>query len=285
MRVSDGLPSPSCGQKPSTALEGALEGRRTSFNGVRYVSAEKTEAIIIRQTDYSETSRILRLFTREFGTISAIAKGGRRLKGPFEAALDLLARCRIVFLRKSSGGLDILTEAQLISRFTPNRRHLTALYAGYYVAELLNHLTEEYDPCPELYDAAVRTLQRLESDAPPDVTILRFELILLQQFGHLPAFDECVTCRSPITPQSSPLSFWVSQGGLLCAKCQRKEFAKTPIHPGTIAVLRRLAQADDPLADRVAVSPEQQRELRTMVTAVISHLLGRRPKMARYLQL
>jgi DNA repair protein RecO (recombination protein O) len=249
------------------------------------VSAEKTEAIVVRQTDFSESSRIVRLFTREFGTVSAIAKGGRRLKGPFEAALDLLARCRIVFLRKSSGGLDLLTEAQLISRFTPNRTHLTSLYGGYYVAELLNHLTEEYDPCPELYDAAVRTLQRLETESPPDVTILRFELILLQQLGHLPAFDECVACRSPISPQSAPLSFWVSQGGLLCANCQQKEFAKTSIHPGTLAVLRRLAQLDDPLADRVAVSAEQQRELRTIVTAVISHLFGRRPKMARYLQL
>ena len=249
------------------------------------MTPEKAEAIVIRQTDYSETSRIVRLLTREFGTISAIAKGGRRLKGPFESALDLLARCRIVFLRKSSASLDILTEAQLISRFKPNRSQLKSLYGGYYVAELLNHFTEEYDPYPELFDASVQTLDRLESDESPDFSVLRFELILLRQLGHLPAFEECVVCRSPISDQSAPLSFWASQGGLLCEICQKEKFVKNPIHPGTVAVLQRLAQFDDSFASRIAVSADQQREMRSIVTPLIVNLLGHRPKMARYLQL
>ena len=83
---------------------------------------EKTEAMVIRVADFSETSRVVTLFSREFGKIAAMAKGGRRLKGPFEAALDLLATCQIVFLRKSSATLDLLTEAKLISRFRPPGR-------------------------------------------------------------------------------------------------------------------------------------------------------------------
>ena len=83
------------------------------------MSAEKAEGLILRVTDFSETSRIVVLFTREFGKISALAKGGRRLKGPFESALDLLATCQIVFLRKNTSGLDLLTEAKLVTRFRP----------------------------------------------------------------------------------------------------------------------------------------------------------------------
>src|SRR6187549_1204547 len=101
------------------------------------MSAEKAEGLILRVTDFSETSRIVVLMTREFGKISALAKGGRRLKGPFESALDLLTTCQIVFLRKSTSGLDLLTEAKLVERFHPEERELTCLYAGYYVAELL----------------------------------------------------------------------------------------------------------------------------------------------------
>ena len=41
------------------------------------MSAEKAEGLILRVTDFSETSRIVVLFTREFGKISALAKGGR----------------------------------------------------------------------------------------------------------------------------------------------------------------------------------------------------------------
>ena len=88
------------------------------------MSTEKTDAVVIRQADFSESSRVVTFFTREWGKVSMVAKGARRLKGPFEAALDLLTVSRIVFIRKLSTSLDILTEAQLITRFRPNGRDL-----------------------------------------------------------------------------------------------------------------------------------------------------------------
>jgi len=54
------------------------------------MSTEKTEAIIIRQVDFSETSRVVTFYTREFGKVPLLAKGAKRLKGPFESGLDLL---------------------------------------------------------------------------------------------------------------------------------------------------------------------------------------------------
>jgi len=249
------------------------------------MTAEKTDALVIRQTDFSESSRIVCFFTRDFGKLSTIAKGGRRLKGPFDAALDLLARCRIVFLRKSSSSLHILTEAQLLSRFIPLKQDITSLYGGYYVAELLNALTEEDDPFPNIFDAAARTLERLAEDQHPAHTILRFELTLLRELGHLPAFDECLSCGAAVASQTAPMAFWVSQGGMLCGRCRKDEYSKHVVHPGTLNVLQHLADPNDPLKERIAISPQQQTELRTIVTSLISHLMGRRPRMARYLQL
>ena len=115
----------------------------------------------MRLVDFSETSSVVTLFTREFGKVQALAKGGRRPKGPFESALDLLALCRIVFLRKSSDALDLLTEAKLERRFRPPAGSLPALYAGYYMAELLGKLTDNYDPHPELFDRPTRRCLRL----------------------------------------------------------------------------------------------------------------------------
>lgn len=75
--------------------------------------AEKTLAIVLRVVEFSETSCIATLFTRDFGKIGALAKGARRPKSPFDSALDLLAVCRIVFIDKSADVLDLLTEARL----------------------------------------------------------------------------------------------------------------------------------------------------------------------------
>ena len=92
------------------------------------MSSEKATAIVLRVVEFSETSSIVTLFTREFGKVRGLAKGARRPKGPFESALDLLALCRIVFLRKSSDALDLLTEAKLERRFRPPGGDLSNLY-------------------------------------------------------------------------------------------------------------------------------------------------------------
>src|SRR5260221_13414993 len=121
----------------------------------------KATALVLRTTDWSESSRIATLWTWEFGKVRVLAKGGRRLKSNFESALDLLTVCSIVLLRKSSGSLDLLTEAQVVERFPQLRLDLQALYAGYYVAELLADWTEDYDPHPALFDEARETLRAL----------------------------------------------------------------------------------------------------------------------------
>src|SRR5436305_10416709 len=125
------------------------------------MAAEKTLALVLRTTDWSETSRIATLWTREVGKVRALAKGGRRLKSNFDSALDLLTVCSIVFLRKSSGSLDLLTEAQVVQRFPRLGTDLAALYAAYYIAELLADWTEEYDPHPLLFDEARAALAGL----------------------------------------------------------------------------------------------------------------------------
>lgn len=242
--------------------------------------AEKTDAIVIRLADFSESSKVVTLFTRDFGKVAALAKGAKRLKSAFEAALDLLSECRVVFLRKSTSGLDLLTEAQLISRFRPAGNDLTWLYSGYYVAELLDGLVQEYDPHPDLYAVASDTLRSLAADGDPRLPLLHFELELLREIGHLPDFEECSLCHAPAV-FGQGARFWVSQGGLICARCGRPEYQHTEVHGGTIAVLQRLT--GDANWRRLTISPQQSKELRRIVTAAICHVLERKPRMLKYL--
>jgi len=247
------------------------------------MSSEKTDAFVIKMADFSETSRVITFYTREFGKISTLAKGAKRLKSAFEAALDLLAHCRIVFLRKSSSSLDILTEAQLISRFRPGGNQLIHLYGGYYLAELLTALTEEYDPHPDLFDHALETLNNLASEDSPQLEIIKFELILLREIGHLPVFNYCIRCERP-TSQNGPFAYWISQGGFLCKPCQHSGIDSRPIQAGTLTILNRLAQAEETALNRIQISPSQQQEMRRILSSTITYLVGKPPKLLRYIQ-
>jgi len=188
------------------------------------MSAEKTEGIVLRVIEFSETSCIVTLMTRDFGKITAMAKGARRPKSPFEAALDVLALCRIVFLHKTSGAMSLLTEAKLDRRFRSSSTNLKRLYAGYYIVELLNVLTDEGDSNPELFDLAVKTIYLIDSDQIEDAQLNRhlmeFELKALDLLGHLPMLTKCVSCGREKTTLDR-VHFGLNDGGILCQTCRR----------------------------------------------------------------
>lgn len=241
------------------------------------MSTEKTEALVIRLADFSESSKVVTLMTRDFGRISALAKGAKRLRSSFESGLDLLSHCRIVFIHKSHGTLDLLTESQLVQRFRPRAGSLPHLYAGYYVAELLSSLVEEHDPHPQLFDMACETLQLLETEESPFMAVTRFELALQSEIGQLPDFYSCTICQKEV-PIDQPGRFWVSQGGLICSSCGRSEYQASEFAAESLGLLRRLLEEDSNSLRNLTVAPRQKMEIRRLLTAAISHLLGRRPK-------
>jgi DNA repair protein RecO (recombination protein O) len=246
----------------------------------RPVAAEKALALVIRTTDWSETSRIATLWTREFGKVRVLAKGGRRLRSNFESALDLLTVCSMVFLRKSSGGLDLLTEAQVVRRFPRLRADLPALYSAYYIAELLADWTEDYDPHPTLLDEALETLQVLgAADVPTGPRLMRFEMVLLRELGYSPSLATCAGCEQPLGGRG--LVFSAAGGGVLCPACQASQRDRRPLSPEGWQALRQLGEPGE--AWRAVSEPGVRAEVRQLLNHYVTYLLGRRPRLLPYL--
>lgn len=242
------------------------------------MAAEQALALVVRGTDWSETSRITTLFTREFGKVRGLAKGGRRLKSSFDCAFDLLTVCRVVFLRKAQGGLDLLTEARMEERFPALRENLPALYAGYYVAELLSDGTQDYDPHPDLFDAALNTLRKLgkPGERAPDL-VTRFELVWLKELGYSPRLDVCTGCGKAVPGGVPRVWFSPAAGGVVCTPCSPAQPDRRPLSGDAVRALAALA-AGAP----VELVPVRA-ELRAVLGQVVSFVLGRRPRMHRFL--
>lgn len=246
------------------------------------MAAERALGLVVRTFDWSETSRIAVIWTREFGKVRVLAKGGRRLKSDFEIALDLLTVCSMVFLRKASGGLEILTEAQVVERFPKLREQLPALYAGYYVAELLSEWTEEYDPHPVLFDEAVAALRDFGAEGVSTANRLAsFELRLLNELGYRPVLDVCASCRQPWPDGQMSTAFAPAVGGVVCSQCQHGQRDRWPISGAARQRLRELADAGDEW--RRPTVPAVRTEIRRTLGQYIAYLMGRRPRLLAYL--
>jgi DNA repair protein RecO (recombination protein O) len=245
------------------------------------MAAEKALALVLRTTDWSESSRIATLWTREFGKVRALAKGGRRLKSNFENALDLLTVCSIVFLRKSADSLNLLTEAQVVLRFPRLRQDLAALYAAYYVAELLADWTEDYDPHPGLFDEALATLGELGAPNGTETgpRIMRFEMVLLRELGYSPSLDVCAVCGATVAEGN--LAFSAAAGGVLCPRCQPGHREQRPLSQSAWQALRAFAAAGD---EWLGIQDASVRaEVRRVLGQYVTYLLGRRPRLLPYL--
>ena len=252
---------------------------------------EKALALVVRGTDWSETSRIATLFTREFGKVRALAKGGRRLKSNFDIAFDLLNVCNVVFLRKAHGGLDLLTEAQTAERFPALRQDLKALYAGYYIAELLADGTQDYDPHPELFDVALETLRNLGTQpltqvGSPDAfdSIISFELVWLRELGYSPRLDACSSCGSEVVPAGAErVQFSPSAGGVICSACGPATADRRMLTVDALNALRGLTEAQEQPGAKPDLTAVRG-ELRSLFGQIVSFVLGHRPKLLSYLE-
>lgn len=254
------------------------------------MASEKTEALVLRVIEFSETSLIVTLMTRDFGKTSAVAKGARRPKSAFEGALDLLAVCRVLIIQKSGDMLDLLTEAKLERRFRAGQRDLRRLYAGYYLAELLRELTDQHDPSPALYDLATDTLLALDGDTEVDACLLRFELQMLRIIGHLPVIDSCAVCGEAsagllpdLSVRNSRVPFGWQAGGVVCAACR----------PSTRGIVMMRSQAFEWLRDAIAepaaeassheLPSEIRGEMRGVMNQYLTHLIGSPLKLKPYI--
>lgn len=238
------------------------------------MAAEKAVALVVRGSDWSETSRITTLFTREHGKVRALAKGGRRLRSSFDAAFDLLSVIHVVYLRSRSGGLDLLTEARLEERFPTLRKDIHALYVGYYIAELLAEGTQDYDPHPVLFDTALATLRNLGDSADLLGLASHFELVWLQELGYGPRLEACAGCG---TEAMEAVTYSPAAGGVLCPACT-----------GSARDARRLgSEAWTALTQLAAGTIERppasaMREVRSLLGQLVSQVLGKRPKLLAY---
>ncbi len=125
----------------------------------------KDQAVCIRHIDWSETSQVVTLFTREHGKIRGLAKGSRRTSpgatARYSGGIGLLTRGDVVATTKPSTDLATSTEWDLQDPHRHLHTDLRAHRLGMFAAEFIAALTADHDPHPRVFDACVHFLELL----------------------------------------------------------------------------------------------------------------------------
>lgn len=172
-------------------------------------------AFVLHQYDWSETSLIVDLFTREQGRVVVAAKGAKRPTSQMRAVLLPFQRIQVSVGRVARGaaGEEAAPEVQTLrsaewggGTVMPSG---AALFSGFYLNELLMKLVARHDPHPALFDVYAATLPELASDTaghPPrddqraQAALRAFELKLLQAIGLLPDLSVVTATQQGVDP-------------------------------------------------------------------------------------
>jgi DNA repair protein RecO (recombination protein O) len=245
----------------------------------------KDLAICIRAVDYSETSQILTLFTRQAGKISAIAKGSKRPKSAFDGPIEIFSHGRIVFSDSNKEKLATLTEFEQQPGFTNLANNLFTLNCCFFAAELVNSLTDDYDPHPELFDGFLRFLQdaneirdTLHASRDSLSLLILFQLSLLKEIGLQPVLNACVNCKTSHESLTTSHGFYFSSSanGLICKDCEASfpdKIRLTKMAANCLANVKLIAEADEKTLN----------EIEKILVFHFTEILGRPPKMAKYI--
>jgi DNA repair protein RecO (recombination protein O) len=164
-------------------------------------SAPSQPAYVLHQYDWSESSLIVDLFTREAGRVAVAAKGAKRPTSNLRAVLMPFQRINVSFGRaaRDDAASDIhnLRGAEWGGGVPMVGGE--ALLSGFYLNELLMKLLARDDPHPALWDAYAATLPHL-GGAEESAALRAFELMLLCETGHLPDLARTTSTQQPLDP-------------------------------------------------------------------------------------
>lgn len=244
--------------------------------------------ICLRKIDFSETSQILSLFSREHGLLRVIAKGAhRRTKAgasKFDGGLDLLDVGEAVFTFDPAKELNLLTEWRLSEGHLDLRRSLRGIYLSQYAAELITMLFEEHDPHPVLFDRLVQTIPDLGA-ARAEEAFLAFQLDLLRESGYLPELSGCGECGLHFDERHGLFFFSPARGGVVCRNCEGAVPDRIQIDLRLLRLIQgmlRLPRANGVAARLPRLTRHQTDPINRIFAGHLQHTLGRRLRLPPY---
>lgn len=240
---------------------------------------EKSEAVILRMFNWSESSRTVIFFSDQQGKIPLVDRGGRSLKSK-RGRLLRFARLELTYYRSEKETSGYISDCELVESFSvEGEGSLGRLAYGSAACELLYLLLPEDQTQPALYGYFIQFLRKLgvvDKQYLP-AQFLTFLLRSMSFLGYHPSVDFCVGCRKEngkIDLVNGERRFSPERGGLVCPTCQRAGEYYIGLSTEQLRILSALQRASLDEAARVALGYQETSLLLEVLTKFLKYHSG-----------
>lgn len=200
------------------------------------MALEKTDAVVLRTFNWSESSRTVIFFTRKFGKLALVDKGGRSIKSK-RGRIMSFAVMELTFYASEKESNGYIRDVDPMQTFSFEKDGAVGRLAyGSAACELLNMMLPDEEPQAALFAYFVDFLNATEHADKRSLPalFLTFFLRLLSHLGYHPSLIHCPSCGQASQAGSLAaarpdqvdslatefIQFYPERGGIVCSSCQ-----------------------------------------------------------------
>lgn len=192
------------------------------------------EGIILKEQPYSETSKLLKIITKE-GIIDLIAKGSRTLKSELRSVTTKMTY-GVFHIHYKEDKLSTLISVDVIDNLKNIKKDITKISYASFLIELASQVIKQNNN-ENIYNILVSALKKINENYDPLIITNIVELKYLDYLGVMPILDGCAICGS----KTNIMTMAGSRGGYVCSNCYTNE---KKVEEKSIKLLRMLYYVD-----------------------------------------
>lgn len=212
---------------------------------------KKIEGIVISEYPFEESSKIIKIFTRD-GIVDVIAKGAKKIKSPFFSATSKLS-FGVFNITYKENGLSKLVDADVFNDYRNIKKDITRVSYATYITELITKVYK-HENSGNIFDLYIQCLDKISDGYDPMVITNIIRLKLLDYLGIRPVIDKCAQCGN-ITDIATISSYY---GGFICKNCLKNDKI---VSTKTISLIRGLYYVDISKIKKIEISDEVKKEI------------------------
>ncbi len=243
------------------------------------------EGLVLRRTDYGESDQVVKIFLREKGTVSAIAKGIKRSKKRFPHHLEPFRIYDFKLARKKEGrDLYLIQAADQRHIYEGIQEDIRKIALGNFLLEIVLIAVREEHPHPELY-AFMKDFFRALSRSDAIYPLWFYAMIhVMGLLGFSPNLQTCLKCGDPL--RKGEANHFDPAGGVVCPRCATRLSINSlsPVNSETLSAMQFLKRCPPQAASRLQLTETARGCIETCLLNFIAYHLGRSLKTLAFLK-
>lgn len=239
---------------------------------------KEVNGIVFKRKKYREADLLVKIMTKDNGIISLIVKGALKPNSKLNSATLLFSYGNYV-IYTSGKGLSVLRTFKEVKQYNNLYQDLTKTAYASFIFDIIDHAFLEYQPLAKYYELVSLAIQKINSDADPEMITQIVQMQALAAYGVEPELRRCVICKKT----QGIFDYSIKLGGIVCSDHFATINSCLGLKPKQTALLRTIGLLPISKLGTIHVNDETKKATRKAIDRIYRQTIDLNLKTKKFL--